>query len=539
MPVVPRPQIQVDQAPLSNARVRVEAPIEAFGGGKVLEKTEAAFQGATNDFIKIAAHEKSLADESRTKVAGADALRLSNEKKYGKDGFMRLKGVNALGSSQKYVDDYKSELSKIADTMSNDDQRRIFQNISIGLISDYENDITRHSADQAKAYQNEANNSFLSASRDDAVLNWGDPAKLDRSIKYQELIIEDQANEAGLSGQGKEIFKKETLSKTYLGVMSEQLDNKQYPLAQKLYDEKKDQMSQGARDDAEKLLHASKIEHEGFSGARDILKKYGASSKALQEAMNIEDDDVRKEVVRNIKDTIDIRKMQQDEFEKANFKRAADLVENTKERPPASVWNALSLSERKALDDRREQLIKGVDPETDMGTYQELSSLAAENPSAFANQNLGLTQSKLSKSDFKKFVDLQSKIKAEGSTGGFGTQQDIVTKTLMENGIDTKPRSGEGKKQLGLFYRRFRERVDGLGAKPSDKDVQTIADSLLTETITDDGWIWDSKKKTFQVSIDDVPKSDLSEIRAALKAKNIPDTDANILQVYTRGNSAK
>jgi hypothetical protein len=539
MPVVPRPENRIEQAPLGNARVQVQTNPEAFGGGKPLEKADAAFQNLNNDITRIASHEKQKADESRSKVSAADLLRKTNELKYGKDGFMHRKGANALSGTQEAIDNFKKFVDETENSLSNPDQKNMFRNFATGQMADFEGEINRHSANEAENYQKEANNSLVMAAREDAVLNWGDPAKLKNSLQTQDIIVEDQAAQMGLSGQGKELLRQEVRSKTVLGVVSAALDNKQYPQAQALYDEHKDGMSAPAREDAEKLLKSSKIEHVGFETSRDLMRKYGASSQALQKAMEIEDSDVRKQTMDNIKDTITIRKAQQEEFEKANFKRAADLVENTKERPPATIWAKLSLSERKALDDRREQLIKGVDPETDMSVYQDLSNAAATDPSSFANQNLALNQSKLSKSDFKKFVDLQAKVRAEGSTGGFGTQQDIVSKTLMESGINPNPKSMEAKKKIGLFYRRFRERVDGLGAKPSDKDVQAIADSLLTETVTDKGWVWDSTKKTYEVSIEDVPKSDLAEIRAALKSKKIPDTDANILQVYTRGNSAK
>jgi hypothetical protein len=63
----------------------------------------------------------------------------------------------------------------------------------------------------------------------------------------------------------------------------------------------------------------------------------------------------------------------------------------------------------------------------------------------------------------------------------------------------------------------------------------------MVETITDEGFFFDTKKRVFelgaqdrpQIRFDDVPKRDVDEINAVLRNMNIPATEENVLRMYS------
>jgi hypothetical protein len=72
--------------------------------------------------------------------------------------------------------------------------------------------------------------------------------------------------------------------------------------------------------------------------------------------------------------------------------------------------------------------------------------------------------------------------------------------------------------------------------------MQKIVDGLMIQGITEKGWLWDTKKRKYQLQpgekmlfkIDDVPGTEKAKIEDALRRKGIPVSNEKILELYSR-----
>lgn len=82
--------------------------------------------------------------------------------------------------------------------------------------------------------------------------------------------------------------------------------------------------------------------------------------------------------------------------------------------------------------------------------------------------------------------------------------------------------------------------IDNDGKTPSNTDIREIGNRLLKNVVIDEGFIFDTKKRVFELSekqiqelgIDEVPETDKNQITEILERSNMPVTDAVIVDYY-------
>jgi len=127
MPTVPtyRPD-QVREQAGPQQRLNPNAPIEAFGGGAVVDKVVNATQSLAGQAEKLYAQEKLNADKLRVADSENKLMELRQNLYWGKvdprnpaqniEGVITKKGKDAFAVPTDYMQKYESEISKIEST---------------------------------------------------------------------------------------------------------------------------------------------------------------------------------------------------------------------------------------------------------------------------------------------------------------------------------------------------------------------------------------------------------------------------------------
>lgn len=551
MPTVPRLTNPIQQSALPTSRARAQSDLDAFGGGQASQQFAHATQNLGSQVSQMVQQQRAAADDLASTNAKYALMSEKNRLMYDpKNGAITRKGSDAFGASNEYMPQFDKIASDLQNGLANDRQKAQFAQFRAQMRVDLDGDLMRHTFSESEKFSDETTKSALSTIKDDAVLNYSNPDKISNSIDQQKVLLIKEADRKGLPPEWVNLQLKQSASNIHSSVIERMLDNKEYPLAKEYFDRVKGDLTGADSNSTEKAMRTMKAQYEGENAAMGLMNTHGVTSTALQKAMGIDDQDVRREAVRFIKDNIDIKEMQKTEFEKANFKTASDAAEFSKDRPPNSVWKNLTMSQREAVDARIAQLKKGVAPSTDWQLYSDLKFMASQPDTRekFLQADPYMWRTKLADGEYKEIVKLYTDAKA-GNTKELdliGGQMQIVKQTLEENGINTKD-----EKAMGQFYRKFREQQELLqlrtGRKATDGEIQQIADNMLVEGIVSkngekqSSWLFfDKKKKVFQledgeqIEVDpgSVPASARKAIINSLKNKNIPASAINDKLIY-------
>lgn len=556
MPIVPKFEPKVQEQALPGVRLSADAPLSAFGGGEAVAGAQKAAQNLGDLTMRFAMEEKKKADDLATQKAYADLVRSAQNLFYDpKEGALARRGQAAMGAVDEFGKKFDDTASKIEETLSNDDQKNIFRKMRLRERTEFDGNLQRHTFQEIQKFDDETTESGLAVQRDKAVLNYQSPGAVASALSLQKALIQSHAERTGKPVEWIAEKTREVESGTHTAILNRMLSNGQDMAAKGYFEQVRGALN--ARDvvAAEKAVHEGVTRGESQRQATEIMRTTGGNLRsALDVARKIEDADVQAATVNEIKIRHGENEKIKQEYEENRFKSAANAVEATKQRPAEMVWNQLSLQERNALDNRIEQLRKGISPETDWDNYYTLKTMASSSSTRdeFLKTNLMVYRPVMANAEFKELIDLQTGLrkgdeKAEKVLDGFRSDNQIVNDTLAAAGIDPTPKPGTPAAQkVNLFRSKVDEQVRAVqqksGKKATNEELQSIADNLITEGITKKGWFWDQKKRVFELapgekvefSIKDVPRAERAKIEDALRRRNIPVSDEKILELYSR-----
>lgn len=196
------------------------------------------------------------------------------------------------------------------------------------------------------------------------------------------------------------------------------------------------------------------------------------------------------------------------------------------------------LEHAEARRKRLEAEAKAKDIKTDFTTYDALNRMSWQDPQGFANLDLGRFQDRLSSADLKRFSEDQQKMgTAEGQKGLQSREQQIST------AMDQLKLRGDGNaEKRGLFSRQVNDALNQeqkiLGRPLKYEETQKVIDQQTIQ-MSVPGFLWSSEKRAYEVKPSErakavvvVPDDDRKQIIEALRAKQQPVTEPNILQLY-------
>lgn len=536
-----------------NVSLRAVAPIEAFGGRDKDSKGNVfgAAEDLANVTSKLAVEAKKDADDTMIEKWKSHLTDFGNESLWNPEkGAYAQKGEKALNLKESYGGELDKEINRIYEKeLHNSDQRQRFSAFADSYKSQYSGQLDKHSFGEYQEVQKNTMTASIASSEKDAVLNYMEPGRVDQSLMKQEQTWRDYAAKQGMSPEMTEEGLVKIQSSTHKNVLTRMLDNNQDLTAQAYFKRTKKSMT------ADDLVHVEKVLEEGSTlgeAQRKSLKIFTTTESkadAIAEVDKISNPKVQQKTRELLNQRYQDQATAKKEDSERLFAQGYKIIEDTKDynQIPASLLAGLTPEHNEKL---KEYAKKG--PVNDWNEYYYLKTFASSNPKDFAQIDLLNYRNVLEDAEWKEMTNLQKDIRekkggADITLAGFRTTSGIVDGTLREMGHNPTPKVGsEEATKVNLFRRMVDNQImlrqAQTGKKITTEEVQGIVDGLSTNVITDPGWLWDTKKRafelggneSFQLNVDSVPKSERVKIETAWKRKypNTPITDAQIVNLY-------
>jgi len=551
VPVTQGPRVQ--QAGIPGVRVNNDAPLESFGGGAGNAEVFKSIGNVGLEASKVYEEEKKKADDSATTEYYAKLAQKKQQLFWDpKSGVMTQKGSNSFTAPETYgkqFDDYADELEK---SLSGT-QIAMAKKIRMKEKLEFDGQILHHVSQESDKYQDETVKSGIMAARNDAILNYNNPGAVDDKIRLQESIYHQTAT--GKPAALVEVEMKDIRSKTHFAVIDRMLDNGSDIQAKQYFEKVKDQLTGPDVDTVEKNLKAGTLAGESQRTSDQIFNSSRTMEDALTKALAIQDPKLRDETERRVKDRFAMKQLAIKNQEEQNSKSAGNIIDQTgnTDNIPRSVWNTFSVSDKSSLEAYAKHKREGTQPVTDWNQYYNLKTMASspEMRSEYQRINLMKYRSNLADAEFKELVNAQEGLrKGDDKTAklldGVRTDAEIVNNALKQAGVDPNSKDETEATQINSFRRQVDEKVIAVqqasGKKINSVELQKITDSLIVEGVTSKGWLWDTKKRKFELNpgeklqfrLGDIPAQEKALIEQTLQRRGIPVTDDKILELYSR-----
>lgn len=556
MPRVERLQPQVRETALPNARVSTDAPLEAFGGGQSLSNMTRAAQGLAGTVQQIAQEERQKADDIAVQEALAQTVKKRNARMYDpKEGAFTKRGKDSFGVVDQYGTLFNQDLDEIEKGLKTDSQKQMYRKIRSQQSTELDGQLQRHMFSEAKQYEEETTKFGVEAQREDAVLNYQDPEKVQQAIRMQETLLISQAQRNGVPAEVLQVQVADARSKTHAQVINRMLSNKQDLEAKDYFAAYKDGLSGDDVASVEKALREGSVQGESQRQAGDIMSKArGDLKSSLDAARKIEDPEVQAATVSEIK----LRHSENEAIDRDTKERRLHGVINqitqSKQMPDPVTFARMSPEEKRAAVSWLEHMRKGTQPETSWGDYYDLKTIASSPATReqFLQMNLMEYRPHMADTEFKDIVNLQADLRkgnanADKILDGFRSDQSIVNDALASANIDPTPKKGsKDADKVALFRKMVDDEVkkhqDATGKKATNDIIQGIVDNLMVKGITEKGIFWDTEKRRFElesgeqfeIAAKDIPPAEQAKIKDALQRRNIPFSEQAMIDLYKR-----
>ena len=560
MPKVPTLQgARVQENSTKVGRLNVPVPGRtAFGGGNSLNQVAQTVGRINLKAQKIAQEEESKADQIAILDADQKLSALETKTLYDpQSGAMNTRGKDSFTLGETVIPEFNKQAEEIEKTLNSDFQKLSFRKMMAQRNKFMDRQIGRHVSGETKKYDESVTKSYVANEMNAAIQNFHDPERIALSLERQKGALHSYADRNGLDDETIKVMMSETESKTHSSVVSKLMNGGSVRQAQAYYKTNKDNITGQDRIRVDKALKAGVLQADSQSLSDKIVSKNPSNmSEALADARKIDDPDKRDETVRRVKSRFADMRAADAEDSRQSFDTAYNSLEQNGgdiDAIPKDVWVNMAGVKKESIKKIAASMRSGVPVQTQFAAYYDLEQLSG-NPSTrnkFLQTNLNEYTHLISTSDLKILAKRQSNYrngKGNKELDGIETKGSIVKSTLAAGGISTGKDAGTDEiKQANLFKRKVDELViskqESTGKKVTNEELREIADNLMVEAITDNGYFgfFKGKKKIFELSqddrpmiqIDDIPSSELDEIKSALRRLNIPANDEKILELYS------
>lgn len=470
-----------------------------------------------------------------------------------KEGFKTVRGKQAAEKANDYKSKFDNEILDIEKSLTNPEQINQFRSLSERVYRDVDNQMQGHIFGEIRNYENEQSKASLAIVQNDALVNYKQPGKVKESLDLQKELINSQAERNGLSPEAKKSMMLAATTQTHSQIISRMVNGGDDQLAKEYYSQSKSELTGEAQAKIETVLNKSSIIGESQRQTDALLSQGLNQTDALAQARKIEDPKLRDETVRRLRNRYSERSQVAKMESNERYEKSFDILSKTKslDSIPPSELASMTASEEKALRAYEKQLKSGAVASTDIKVYYQLEQLAGENKKAFKDQNLLLYADKLTPQDLKKFSRMQSVLRGKGNDedrklfDGVESKLSIANNAMKEIGITRGSGASEDDiAKANTFMKRLDEIVVDkqaeLGRKLSNKELRQVTSDLKVEVITDDGWVFDTTKRVFEltrddvasIDFDDIPQDEVDKIKSALRRNGIEATEDEITSKY-------
>lgn len=550
MPQVPQYQKQVGVAAAVAPKMSSQAPIEAFGGGQGLANTNQAAQKLSETISDTALTYIQQADEIVVTDAAAKAEKLRNDLIYNtQDGFMTKKGKDAFAIEDEYTKRWKDNVAELEKGLSNDRQRAAFQaqagRLGLGLSADMQ----KYVAAQGEAYDVEVTKSRMEVAKNTATLNFGDPIAIDSSLKDVRGVIEAHAKRTGKSPEWIQAETTKEVSSVHRNVIDRMLTVNEPEKAQAYFSARKEQISGEDAEILEKALNEGNVRLESNRFADEVMKRGLTMSQAIEASNQIKDPKLKEASRASVKEAFSLQKLAKEEMETRRYERAVDILKGAKgnlNAVPPTLLASMKPNEVKTLRETGDIIANGIEPNTNLKAFYGLRTMAAQDPEGFKRRNLLLDRVHLNNQDWEETMKLQTQMKA-GDKEATNTIDGYRSSTAIVNGtVDKLKIKDAGKKEL--FQRQVDDEIRAYeqrnsGKKPTTGEVQDMVDKLAIQVVTDKGFLYDTKKRLYELGPDEevkavpykeIPIKQVRAIQKVLRDGNFPVSETAVAELYNQ-----
>lgn len=475
----------------------------------------------------------------------------------------QFRGKDALQAAPAVQADWQQSTDEIRQGLTNDDQRMAFEKRAAGRYQSLRSNVAQHTDAELKRYDLDTTTAGVKTALNDAIQNFEDPRKIERSVADSQAIIDKFADRNGWSPEKRKEVQADAVSSIHSGVLTRLADSGQDLTAKQYFNDHKTEIQGNDLLQAQRMISAGSIRGESQRQADKILAKKDLNlTEAVAEARAITDPEVRDAIEQRIR---------ADFAERANNLRAereqvmtaaTNIVERTRDfnSIPTSLVATMDVNERKSLRSYADELNgKGAGGiKTDLSTFYNLETMATtpETRDKFLELDLNQYKSKLSPSDFEEMAKLQGSSR-KGDAAAEAKLQWTQSKHQIIGSVMNSALIGitkKGKVKDVAARASFRSAVDAEVSRIQSatnkpvtlEQVKQIANELATQHVVErPGMLWGTNQeevRTFQMrpgekvilDIKDVPAGQRAQIQAALQQRGRPVTDAAIVDWYRR-----
>lgn len=554
-PVVPTLKPQVAAAGPQRIRTSPDAPIEAFGGQSAdnFNRKNTAINNLAGTVEQIIQVEKIKADDARTKEAYSELVNAKNELFWGKQGAVNRKGKDAVTISSDYGTEFKKVADRIRGGLSNDSQRSVFDEMYRKEDSEFNGLLLRHSNTENQNYQRATTESVVAAAGNDAVQNLAIPGKVDESIKTQVNALSSYLAQNGADQATIDVEVGKVVSNTYASVIGRMLSLGEDKKASEYFAQVKGSITQKETlTNLEKALEEGSIRGESQRRSDEIFAKAPDMVKALAMAKEIDDPKLRDETTRRLKDEFATQDVAKRQAKEQLFEGVMTGIETNPTKPDPITWEALTPQQRVAVETRMRQVREGIQPVTNWTKYTDLKELAYNQSTQqqFLEIDLNELRPVMADAEYKELVNIKAGLrKGDPNTkkqlDGYRSDDQVINSVILSMGMNPKPRSVGEQNRIAAFKRAVDDKVQAYqlqtGKKVTNTELQSIADELAVQVVTERGMLWDTKKRVYELApgeafeladVRSVPSSEVLKIQQALRNKGKPVSDEAVVNVY-------
>jgi hypothetical protein len=491
-------------------------------------------------------------------------------------GVMATRGAAANELPERVMGEFETLVSEIEAGLTSEAQRLAFAQDVTSVRSQVYNTVQSHVSQEITKLEANELTAFVENQRSYAVSNANNPRIVGQSLAEITAAIRKHGQNVGMGAEQIEAAITAQRSAVHSQVIDRFLTAGNQQAAQVYFEETKSEISGESVAKIEKALTVGRVRQEGQKKSDEILLAGGTLAEQRAKAREIEDPEVRDDVMSRLEHEHNIKERADAEALEIRLRGVYDVLDKTPNvnRIPPSIWSEMTGAQRTAAMEYARRKAVGEPIETNYRRFYELMQMAGDNPAEFAKLNLWGDRARLGDGEFKQLAGLQLSIKGGDSRAGqqqlasFTTKSQLLSDALTQYGIDPDPDPGTPEATAQAELRRLIDRqleALGPGAEPSNSDIRSVIDQIMTTEATKaaPSPFWSvmtsglptgtglavlgsvapstgilglfrstERRLLIEGTIADVPAGERQQIEAALGRAGMPVSDATILEAW-------
>lgn len=517
----------------------MKAPAVVRSGGEELGH-------AVKGFGEALLREKIKVDKVRVEDAYTQAQQKALELANGEDGYMKSLAGD-VATNDKFMSDYlkryDDNMKEVSGRLGNSDQTEAFARRAEALKVGVTQNLMNHISKQKDVYDGQVYKGGVATELDLVATDPTNKSQVLASLNRTDILTKAEANRLGIKGKAKDYLLKENKSNIHETAIRQLVDDNNYGMAKKWFDDNKKNILGEKHGDLEDLIKESDLRGRSQIEVDKYMAEGLSHKEALAKARKLEPE------LRDLTETrINRRYGEEAKIKDADQKDAAEdawKIASSEgiEWVPTSMLNRMDGKERAAMEKYYTDTASGQKVKTNYDVYYKVRQMAADDPAGFSEQNLMVYRPYLSDSKMDELIKMQTDEK-KLIIGRSKSQ--IMKQGAIDAGIDKKQVKAGFGDDLKPYYQRIDEELEAMqlmtGKQATNSDVRDVVNRMNIEVIRERN-IYPFGDKPFRVfgdikelagsmEIEGIPTDMVDELAEAVFGSGQPVTEKNIRLLY-------